>query len=144
MKKLLTISILLFLASCHQDHGDAQYLRWVGDSQFDPEMDGEEFQLCNSENLVKQYFYFGQGLKYQGEKIALKTHFKNTYVPVQIKQSGWIRIRFIMKKYCLINVLQTNCWKLRNPWRGGPYMKKEGSLEIITNTLFSKLKKEKS
>jgi len=95
MKRIAIIAIVL-LAGCTQNDQDSKYLRWVGDAEFDPEMDASDFQLCGSEKLVQQYFHFGQGLQYEGEKTALCKRFKEAYRPVETAQSGWIRIRFIV------------------------------------------------
>lgn len=95
MKRIVIIAILL-LASCTQSDQNPKYLRWVGDSEFNPEIDVSDFRLCNSEKLVKQYFHSNQGLQYKGEKTALRNRFEQTYVPIETDQSGWIRIRFIV------------------------------------------------
>jgi hypothetical protein len=95
MKRIAIIAIVL-LAECTQNDQDSKYLRWVGDAEFDPEMDASDFQLCGSEKLAQQYFHFGQGLQYEGEKTALRKRFKEAYRPVETAQSGWIRIRFIV------------------------------------------------
>lgn len=94
--KRITLLALVLLAGCTRSDQDSKYLRWVGDAEPDPEMDAADFQLCGSEKLVQQYFYFGQGLHYEGEKTALRKRFKEAYVPVETTQSGWIRIRFIV------------------------------------------------
>ena len=95
MKKIIIIAIVL-LAGCTRSGQDSKYLRWVGDAEFDPEMDAADFQLCGSEKWVQQYLHFGQGLQYEGEKTALRKRFKEAYLPVETAQSGWIRIRFIV------------------------------------------------
>lgn len=94
--KRITILAIVLLAGCTRSDQDSKYLRWVGDAEFDPEMDAADFQLCGSEKLVQQYFYFGQGLQYEGEKTALRKRFKEAYIPVETTQSGWVRIRFIV------------------------------------------------
>jgi|UPI000591B847 hypothetical protein len=94
--KITAIITIIILAGCTRSDQDSKYLRWVGDAEFDPEIDASDFQLCGSEKLVQQYFYFGQGLQYEGEKTALRKRFKEAYVPVETAQSGWIRIRFIV------------------------------------------------
>lgn len=96
MNKLLIIWILILIAGCSVDHSNSKYLRWVGDSTFNPAIDKADFQLCHSENQVKQYFHFGGELPYEGEKKELIKYFKTNYVPVESPQSGWIRIRFIV------------------------------------------------
>jgi hypothetical protein len=88
----------LTLAGCATESSPTQsrYLRWVGDSKFDPALDTDDFELCYNENGVKQYFNHSQGLQYKGEKPALLRHFFNQYQAVDNDQSGWIRIRFIV------------------------------------------------
>ena len=74
----------------------SKYLRWVGDSEFNAELDDEQFQPCFGDNQVKQYFNFSDGLSYEGEKTALVKEFEERYQPVTTEQSGWIRVRFIV------------------------------------------------
>ena len=90
----LTLLVLLILSAC-SNHQESKYLRWVGDSVFDPETDDEKFEICTFESEVKQYFNFSQGLQYDGEKTAILDHFE-AYEPVAVDQSGWIRIRFVV------------------------------------------------
>lgn len=94
MKKILIISLII-LVSCSNDREESDYLRWVGDSSYDPEKDGD-FQICGNENFVLQYFHLDNGIQYQGEKIELERLFNENYQAVQVNQSGWIRIRFIV------------------------------------------------
>ena len=96
VKRFYTILIVLVVASCSPEKTHSQYLRWVGDSTFDPEVDEQSFELCHGENRVKQYFNFSQGLKYQGEKSDFVKYFLSNYTPGDATQSGWIRIRFIV------------------------------------------------
>jgi len=96
MNRIITTSILLTLAACSLDHSDSKYLRWVGDSVSNVAIDTLGFQICSSEYFVKQYFHFDKGLQYKGEKKKLVALFKDKYIPVDIDQSGWIRIRFIV------------------------------------------------
>jgi hypothetical protein len=93
--KRVAIIMIVFLAGCTQSSQDSKYLRWVGDAEFDPELDTSDFQLCGSEKLVQQYFHFGKGLQYEGEKTALRKRFEEAYEPIDTTQSGWVRIRFI-------------------------------------------------
>jgi len=96
MKKAFFISLLVIYASCTLDNSESKYLRWVGDSKINLQIDTADFQLCNSESVVKQYFHFDKGLQYEGEKKELEAHFKRHYVPVKSEQSGLVRIRFIV------------------------------------------------
>ncbi len=96
MKTVRLIGILLLLMGCATEKDKPKYLRWVGDIEADPEIDGEVFQLCFSEARVKQYFNFSQGMQYDGEKAAIVEVFRQDYEAVDVPQSGWIRIRFIV------------------------------------------------
>ena len=96
MKRIVVISVILIFSSCSSDDGNSNYLRWVGDSKHDPKIDTTEFQLCNSEKAVKQYFHFDQGLKFKGEKIELVRLFSKDYTPIETSQCGWVRIRFVV------------------------------------------------
>ena len=71
-------------------------MRWVGDIEHDSQVDTTAFKLCNGDKKVLQYFNFGVGLQYNGEKKAIKDQFFDNYKPVDTNQSGWIRIRFIV------------------------------------------------
>lgn len=96
MKRIFIIS-LMACAACTNSGEESKYLRWVGDSQFDPELDSDNFELCNNESSVRQYFHFDRGLGYKGEKEELRRIYAEAYKPpVGIDQSGMIRIRFIV------------------------------------------------
>ncbi len=75
---------------------ESNYLRWVGDSEFDSLQDDANFKLCSSEQNVIQYFNVGAAMEYEGEKPVLVRHFKENYQPVDTEQSGLIRIRFVV------------------------------------------------
>lgn len=95
--KLLGICVLICLVvGCAADRQSSKYLRWVGDIEADAQIDGDTFAICHSESRVKQYFNFSQGLQYEGEKAAIKAIFKAQYIAVQVPQSGWVRVRFMV------------------------------------------------
>ena len=71
------------------------YSRWVGDITFDAAKDNPDFELCNGEDSVKQYFW-GSGLSYVGEKKAILRAFSENYAPVQTTDTGLIRVRFVV------------------------------------------------
>lgn len=77
------------------DNESSNYLRHVGDIAFDKNLDDPDFILCKEKN-IKQYFNFVKGFQYNGEKIALINSFKDNYKHVENKESGLIRIRFIV------------------------------------------------
>ena len=73
-----------------------EYLRWVGDIEFNEALDNPKFKLCHGDSSVNQYFHFGGGLQYEGEKKAILESFEKTYKPVASNDTGLIRIRFIV------------------------------------------------
>lgn len=72
------------------------YMRWVGDIAFDPRTDDPNIALCWGDNWVLQYFNLSEGLRYNGEKPAIDAFFKANYQPVELNQSGYLRIRFVV------------------------------------------------
>ncbi len=96
--RLLSISLFLLLIGCDQTKNkDQDYLRWIGDIPFDEKMDDQEFKLCNTEAQVLQYFNMEKGAVFIGEKPNLLNFFQDNFrVEPTAKQSGWIRIRFIV------------------------------------------------
>jgi hypothetical protein len=95
MKRFFFIWIIA-LASCAESDEQSKYPRWVGDSEFIPEIDSVDIEVCNGENSVLQYFHFDEGLQYRGEKKELRRIYTENYQPVDTDQSGLIRIRFIV------------------------------------------------
>jgi len=93
---LLIFVIFSFLSSCSSEKQQSKYLRWVGDIEGDSTLDDPAFKLCHSELITKQYFHVGQGLLYDGEMLKIRDIFHSKYKSVDINQSGWIRIRFII------------------------------------------------
>lgn len=88
--------ILTTLLACSQDRQKSKYLRWVGDIELNPELDGPDFKLC-SKYTAQQYHNFGKGLPYKSEKIAIKERFAQDYKSSDVpKESGLIRIRFVV------------------------------------------------
>jgi hypothetical protein len=94
-KALLILCVSITAATFAQF--DTTYSRWVGDIEFDPKRDNENFELKNGDDGIKQYFNFGQGVHYDGEKPAIIESFNKNYKPLsKSKESGWIRIRFVV------------------------------------------------
>ncbi len=68
----------------------------IGDISFDASIDNPDFKICNP-NSVFQYFEFGKGLQYKGEKPKINGIFKSGFKPGAIKnESGYLTIRFIV------------------------------------------------
>ncbi len=94
---IIFMGILLYACGAENQNEPApKYLRWVGDSEFDPAIDDSTYQICYYEHQVKQYFNFSEGFKYEGEKSALEEEVFGAFVPIETSQSGLIRIRFVV------------------------------------------------
>ena len=96
----LAVTFLLLLCSCQSEKKVSEkneYLRWVGDIEKNEQTDRPDFELCNGEDHILQYFNFGNGPVYSGEKLELINLFNSKYIPVTKKsESGLIRIRFVV------------------------------------------------
>jgi hypothetical protein len=98
MRQLFLIFILLAtLYSCAQTpEKKVSYPLQVGDIYFDSKIDDPDFKLCD-ENRVFQYYNFGNGLLYKGEKIKINEHFREGLKTKEQKnESGFLTIRFIV------------------------------------------------
>src|SRR5690606_1053083 len=99
MQKLNLLFFLVFFAGCNAENSTSskqEYRQWVGDIEFDSALDDQNFELCHGDSSVNQYFNFGQGLQYKGEKKSILEEFRINYQPVQSDDGGLIRIRFIV------------------------------------------------
>ena len=101
MKKLFRAVALLVMIGCTASEPATlppdPYMRWVGDSEFDPALDDQQFAPCHGEEHVGQYFNYSKGLQYEGEKLAILEAFKQGYTPIRkADQSGLLRIRFVV------------------------------------------------
>ncbi|MBL0102202.1 MAG: hypothetical protein IPP49_20990 [Saprospiraceae bacterium] len=68
----------------------------VGDIDYDAKLDDTNFTLCNEKN-TKQYHNLNEELQYEDEKYTLNHTFISQFKPdPTIKDSGMIRIRFIV------------------------------------------------
>ncbi len=99
--KLRGIIILFILCiSCISEQKTIElkeYPRHVDDISFDYLIDNKNFELCNGENNIMQYFNNGKGLEYEGEKISIIREFKKYYNSENVvKESGLLRIRFVV------------------------------------------------
>ncbi|ADR21325.1 hypothetical protein MATR_10460 [Marivirga tractuosa] len=92
----LCFTVGMFSCSENKEVVKEPYLRWVGDIQFDEEIDDPHFKLCYTDDEVRQYFNFSKGVQYRGEKPAIIQYFKENYQNVDSDQSGLLRIRFIV------------------------------------------------
>lgn len=89
--------LLLMISSCRpQPENNSTYPSQVGDIHFDSKIDDPDFKLCD-ENQVLQYYNFGKGLQYKGEKIKIIEHFREGFKSVaHMDESGFVTIRFIV------------------------------------------------
>lgn len=97
MQRLLFVSFLVTaLNSCGQTPEKTTYSLQVGDIYFDAKLDDPNFKLCD-EDRVLQYYNFGKGVQYKGEKIKINQHFETgLIVNEKVKESGFLVIRFIV------------------------------------------------
>jgi hypothetical protein len=98
MKQATLIFILTAtLYSCGQtQEKKADYPLQVGDIDFNSKIDNPNFKLCD-ETRVLQYYNFGKGLQYKGEKITITEYFKNGLkTKEKIGETGVLTIRFIV------------------------------------------------
>lgn len=92
----LFVIISLIFGSCtiQQDQSQNAYPDHVGDIASDEGLDDPDFKVCNEKGIY-QYYNFGKGLQYKGEKPKIEEHFK-TFVSEAEKQSGYVTIRFVV------------------------------------------------
>ncbi len=98
MRQLFLIFILLTtLYSCGQTQDKkVNYPLQIGDIYFNSKIDDPNFKLCD-EDRVLQYYNFGKGLQYKGEKVKINEHFKDGLKTQKQKdESGFLTIRFIV------------------------------------------------
>lgn len=92
----ISLILLLMFYSCtnKQEVKDA-YPVQVGDLEADPDLDDANFKLCD-ETRVLQYYNFGKGLQYKGEKAAIDDYFPENFKSSQKNDTGFVTIRFIV------------------------------------------------
>ncbi len=98
MNKILALFILIPLCIFGQEKSMAKsdYPNRVGDIEYNPETDKQDFELCYEKHIF-QYYNTGEGLEYVGEKIAIEKIFKEKYKSDIIsKETGLIRINFVV------------------------------------------------
>ena len=95
MKSVISI-LLAALYSCGQTQEKTDYPLQVGDIYYDSRIDDPNFKTCD-EDSVFQYYNFGKGLLYKGEKIKINEHFREGFkITEQNDESGFLTIRFIV------------------------------------------------
>ena len=94
--KLLLFFIPLISLGQENNESKSDYPNYVGDITFNSEKDNKNFELCNSKHIY-QYFNIGDGLLYEGEKLAIEKEFAEKYKSEIIKnETGLIRINFVV------------------------------------------------
>ncbi len=99
----LVLGVAFLLASCSPiaesktEVEVKEYKRHVGDILFDASVDDANFKPCH-EDLTTQYYAFGKGIMYKGEKAELDRQIRNAFEKAQeeTEESGYIIIRFII------------------------------------------------
>jgi len=98
MRQVFLVFILLTtLLSCGKtQQKKIGYPAQVGDILFDAEIDDPNFRLCD-EQRVFQYYNFGKGLQYEGEKVKIINFFADGFKPKNDEaESGFLTIRFVV------------------------------------------------
>jgi hypothetical protein len=94
LKFLLLIPLISFAQE--KNENKSTYPNYVGDIEFNAEIDSKDFELCNAKRTF-QYFNIGEGLEYDGEKWALEKEFATKYKSEIAKnETGLIRINFVV------------------------------------------------
>lgn len=96
-KLLIPLSFLSFTAFCQEQKSNVSlYPRSIGNIEFNPNLDKKDFQLCRPD-YDAQYYYWTKDANYEGDKIIIEKEFKEKYKSENVKkESGLIRIRFIV------------------------------------------------
>jgi hypothetical protein len=55
----------------------------------------KEFKICHNEKIF-QYYNFGKGLQYEGEKIEINKYFSERFQPTATSDTGNLTIRFVV------------------------------------------------
>ncbi len=96
--KLFLLTVVIFI-SIHvypqTPEVKTEYPDHVGDIVFDPSLDDPSFKIC-ADRSVYQYYNFGKGLQYKGEKPAIEEQFKELRINKAAGETGYITIRFIV------------------------------------------------
>ncbi|UUW11053.1 hypothetical protein NLG42_09615 [Flavobacterium plurextorum] len=98
MTKVLKFLLIIPLISFGQEKSETKsvYPKYIGDIEFNAEIDNKDFELCNPKHIY-QYFNMGDGLVYEGDKLAIEKEFAEKYKSEIIKnETGLIRINFVV------------------------------------------------
>ena len=97
MRLFLCLSFLLLphLVYPQSTKSQSQYPDHVGDISFDPKLDDPAFRICANRSNY-QYYNFGKGVQYKGEKPAIEDHFKELRSNKLAGETGYVTIRFIV------------------------------------------------
>jgi hypothetical protein len=86
----------MITVSCAQSSDIKNYPAVIGDIEYDPALDDPGFKVCNVGQMF-QYYGFGKGLQFRGEKIKIEEYFRSKYKGAEFKgESGYVIIRFIV------------------------------------------------
>lgn len=98
MTTLFKLLLFIPFLSFGQEKKEIQsaYPNYVGDIEFNSATDHTDFELCHSKHIY-QYFNMGDGLAYEGEKLAIEKEFAEKYKSDHItNETGLIRINFVV------------------------------------------------
>lgn len=91
--------LIIGITSCtspQKEPTEVTYHRHVGDIPFDPKLDDPSFTPCDEERAV-QYYGFGEGIRYEGEKARIIRIYQEQYDKGSLAgEDGYIIIRFMV------------------------------------------------
>lgn len=93
---LCSLFVLLVTTLFAQSQESNSYPAVIGDIEYDPMLDDPGFKVCNVE-AVFQYYHFGKGVQFMGEKIKIAEYFDTRYDGKKFRgENGYLTIRFIV------------------------------------------------
>lgn len=91
---LLALQVSLFSCNQAQDKDEQKTHNHVGSIQADTSLDDPTFTVCD-ETWIYEYYNFGKGVQFEGEKIKILNHFREQYKPLA-KDNGYFTVRFVV------------------------------------------------
>jgi hypothetical protein len=81
---------------CQEKATTSLYPDFVGDIEFNKELDDQNFELCFDKHIY-QYFNDSTGFQYEGEKLAVENEFSKEYKSNYIaNETGLVRVNFVI------------------------------------------------
>ena len=92
---ILYFSFISWVACSTAQSTPSEIINVVGEIFYEDAIDDPDFELCHNQRSIIQYYAFNEKC-FTGEKAAINRYFEENYLSTNTKESGWIRIRFIV------------------------------------------------